>query len=69
DKAAEIARRKLRYVYLGNIWGRGSDTACPQCGQVVLQRRGLELARTFLHDHRCPRCGYHLAIRGDVFAP
>ncbi|MEW6546207.1 MAG: AmmeMemoRadiSam system radical SAM enzyme [Bacillota bacterium] len=69
EKAAEIARRKLRYVYMGNVWGRGSDTACPECGQVVLRRRGLELASASLRDHRCPRCGYELTIRGDVFPP
>lgn len=67
EKAAEIARGKLHYVYVGNVWGRGSDTACPECGQVVLRRRGLELVSSSLRDHACPRCGYRLAIRGDVW--
>lgn len=69
EQAAGIARTKLRYVYLGNVWGRGGDTLCPQCGQTLLERRGLELTRSSLQDHRCPRCGYRIAIRGQVFAP
>jgi pyruvate formate lyase activating enzyme len=69
DRAAGIARRKLSYVYMGNVWGRGNDTACPQCGHMVLERRGLELTRASLRDHHCPRCGYRLALRGEVFVP
>ncbi|MDR1318238.1 MAG: AmmeMemoRadiSam system radical SAM enzyme, partial [Treponema sp.] len=38
--AARRARKKLRYVYAGNIAGEANDTPCPSCGAVLVSRRG-----------------------------
>ena len=37
EKATEIARRKLAYVYPGN-YINNTDTNCPGCGRVLIKR-------------------------------
>jgi pyruvate formate lyase activating enzyme len=69
-KAREIARRRLNYVYLGNLWGAtGSDTTCPKCGKVVIERSAMEVTSVSLDHGRCPSCGEEIRIRGEVFKP
>ncbi len=53
ERAREIARRYLQYVYLGNV-ATGQETHCPACGEVVVVR-GAEV-QVRLSDGRCPRC-------------
>jgi len=37
----EIARKKLSYVYLGNLSSsEGQNTACPHCGELIISRTG-----------------------------
>ena len=41
EMAYETAKKKLDYVYLGNIFVEGTeDTYCPECGAVVVRRAG-----------------------------
>lgn len=57
----ELARRKLRYVYVGNLdTSHGQDTVCPACGQAVIERHGYRVASR-LQGNRCP-CGQTLPI-------
>ncbi|RCK78878.1 MAG: Radical SAM, Pyruvate-formate lyase-activating enzyme like [Candidatus Ozemobacter sibiricus] len=59
---AEIARRHLRYVYVGNAdLPQGQDTVCPACGTTVITRHGYRI-RAHLAGNRC-RCGQALSIR------
>lgn len=61
-EAADLARRRLRYVYLGNVPELGgSDTRCPECGAVVIRRRGYRI-QSELAGRRCPTCGFALAV-------
>ncbi|MDI3281207.1 MAG: hypothetical protein QJR13_07560 [Bacillota bacterium] len=61
-RARELAERRLRYVYLGNVWEEeGNDTRCPRCGEAVIERRGYSV-RTHLDGARCGYCGYRLPI-------
>jgi pyruvate formate lyase activating enzyme len=47
----------LRYVYTGNIPGRGGeDTVCPGCGRTVIVRRGFQVTRNRMQDGRCAGC-------------
>jgi len=39
EALADTARKKLRYVYLGNAPG-SSDTLCPSCGATLVRREG-----------------------------
>lgn len=48
----------LRYVYTGNIPGRGGeDTDCPQCGETLIARLGYQIRGFILKDGACPKCG------------
>ena len=48
----------LAFVYLGNVPGhRHEETACPQCGTLLVQRRGLRLVASRLEHGCCPDCG------------
>jgi pyruvate formate lyase activating enzyme len=57
ETAYAIARKKLRYVYVGNIFIDGTeDTRCPKCGTAVVRRRGYE-AEVIGTGGTCPSCG------------
>jgi pyruvate formate lyase activating enzyme len=61
---AERARKKLRYVYTGNIAGEENDTFCPHCGDVLVRRTGYRIDAGRLAPpargerfYRCGSCG------------
>jgi pyruvate formate lyase activating enzyme len=57
-RAKEIADRDLYYVYLGNVHGvGGTDTLCPQCGHLLVERSGYRAAVVGLADGKCSNCG------------
>jgi pyruvate formate lyase activating enzyme len=61
-RAAEIGREEgLRYVYTGNLpgrVGRGESTSCPDCSELLVERRGFRVLSCRLGpDGLCPRCG------------
>lgn len=62
EKAATICAQRLHHVYAGNVdlpaW---SDTRCPGCGEVVIQRRGYR-TECRLTAPRCPACGEGLNV-------
>ena len=48
----------LRYVYVGNLpVAGGEDTICPQCGAVVIRRRGFQLLEVSVRNGCCHYCG------------
>jgi pyruvate formate lyase activating enzyme len=54
--ARELARSKLKYVYIGNVMDvEANSTQCPECGKVVVERSGYSV-RLFLLDGRCKYC-------------
>ncbi len=61
-QACEIGKEAgLRYVYAGNFPGHvGSweDTSCPDCGDVLIERRGYLVRRNRVTEAGlCPSCG------------
>lgn len=58
ERAYEIAREKLRYVYLGNVNHPGSsDTRCPKCGTTLIRRSFYTTTLTGIRNHVCAGCG------------
>jgi pyruvate formate lyase activating enzyme len=58
QRAAEIARESLNYVYVGNIRvDGGGDTVCPDCGEIIVNRSGYATTSRLTEDGRCPECG------------
>ena len=48
----------LEFVYLGNVAGhRLENTTCPDCGELLVGRRGFSVTTFRLDRGRCPRCG------------
>ncbi|MFH0836220.1 MAG: hypothetical protein V1834_03590, partial [Candidatus Micrarchaeota archaeon] len=60
--AKEIALEAgLKHVYIGNVEvSGGGDTVCPNCGVVVVSRRGYSISN-HLQDKGCANCGERVA--------
>ena len=62
QRAREIAEKKLKYVYMGNV--RAVDagkSCCPECGETVVDRDGYITRRDGLDgEGRCASCGTRL---------
>ncbi|NPV54027.1 MAG: AmmeMemoRadiSam system radical SAM enzyme [Firmicutes bacterium] len=57
-RAMDIAREKLKYVYIGNVpGGDGNDTYCYNCGQKVIERRGFAVVGYHMENGECDNCG------------
>ncbi len=54
-------RAGLRYVYVGNVWGEGENTDCPECGRRVISRSGFTVRKNEVRGGACPHCGTHIA--------
>jgi pyruvate formate lyase activating enzyme len=58
ERAWEIAREKLAYVYIGNaLTEKGQNTYCPACGALLIERCGFSARPVGLKDGRCAACG------------
>lgn len=63
-RAAKIARRKLKYVYIGNVWEiAGNDTVCPVCGNILVRRNGYGAELLGIKENSCSRCGSDVDFR------
>ncbi len=63
-EALDIARRELKFVYLGNIPGEdGSNTYCPQCGALIIERFGYTTNVIGLENSQCTQCHRKLPFR------
>jgi len=66
-EAYNMARSKLDWVYLGNVWtGDGEDSYCPYCGALLIKRVDLEVEIKGLEDKYCKKCGKELHFIMDV---
>jgi pyruvate formate lyase activating enzyme len=60
-QAEEIGLKEgLHHVYLGNVAGE-SNTTCPHCGRLLIQRQGYRIAAYHLQEGRCPACRMPIA--------
>ncbi|MEO0227073.1 MAG: AmmeMemoRadiSam system radical SAM enzyme, partial [candidate division WOR-3 bacterium] len=61
--AYEKARKKLKYVYLGNVPGEdGSNTYCPKCGALLIERMYFKALIKNLKGSNCAKCGEKINI-------
>ncbi|MBD3212261.1 MAG: AmmeMemoRadiSam system radical SAM enzyme [Candidatus Lokiarchaeota archaeon] len=66
ENAFEMAKSAgFDYVYLGNIYGKkGSNTICPNCGHLVIERSGFNINLSNIDDFgRCSYCGHLICER------
>ncbi|MCQ2377231.1 MAG: AmmeMemoRadiSam system radical SAM enzyme [Methanocorpusculum sp.] len=59
DAAFRLAKKEgLYYPYTGNLYHpEGTTTYCPDCGAVLIRRRGYRADASGLINGRCSRCG------------
>ncbi len=57
DFAYEKARKKMNYVYTGNVIGGHENTYCPDCGALLVERNYYSIKKNSIKDGRCPSCG------------
>lgn len=70
EKAVEMAREELDYVYAGNVPGHEyENTVCPECGELLVERHGFRLGRVSLLDAKCPGCGHDVPVVGKIIKP
>jgi pyruvate formate lyase activating enzyme len=56
-KYYEMAKNRLKYVYVGNLQMEGTeDTYCPGCGQRLIKRSGYHVDLDGLKDGACAKC-------------
>ena len=60
EQAHDIAREVgLHYVYIGNVSGHDyANTYCPNCGKMLIHRKGLLIQENNIEDGRCQFCGH-----------
>ncbi|MEO0191096.1 MAG: AmmeMemoRadiSam system radical SAM enzyme [candidate division WOR-3 bacterium] len=62
-EAYEKARKKLKYVYLGNVPGEdGSNTYCPKCGALLIERMYFKALIKNLKGSNCAKCGEKINV-------
>jgi len=64
-KAYQIGKSVgLNYVYTGNIPDENYEsTYCPQCGEKLIERWGIEMIQNKLKDGKCFECGVKIPGR------
>ena len=70
ERAREIALKKLRYVYTGNLFGSDyASTYCPQCGELLIHRMGFTINNQGVDENfNCRHCGEKITIMGKIKA-
>ena len=61
---AAIARRHLRFVYVGNLGPEECNTTCPSCGGLLVRRFGYSVKVVGVSHAACTSCGAPVPIVG-----
>ncbi len=57
DRALALGKEAgLRYIYVGNVMGGAEDTLCPNCGRLLIRRRGFSVTANKVEAGHCPDC-------------
>lgn len=57
-KARQIAYKKLKYVYIGNVFEENqANTYCPYCQELLIARIGYQTTIKALEKGYCQKCG------------
>lgn len=65
-RARDIAKRRLKYVYVGNVLDEETNTSfCPNCKGPVIIRSGYEIKKPKIKEGKCEMCGGPINIVMD----
>lgn len=64
ERAVDVAREKLYYVYAGNVEIDGAgNTYCPSCRNTLIERRGyLTKIKGLTSERNCSSCGRKIEV-------
>jgi pyruvate formate lyase activating enzyme len=63
QRAFLIAKRRLKYVYLGNAYiPNTSHTYCPSCNEMLIIREGYNTSIVGIKDEKCKKCGVSVDV-------
>jgi pyruvate formate lyase activating enzyme len=65
-KARDTFSEKLHNVYIGNVSMENSNTVCPDCGAVCVERTGWLVNTEGMNKGRCASCGRELNIVHEI---
>ncbi|MEN6465018.1 MAG: AmmeMemoRadiSam system radical SAM enzyme [Syntrophaceae bacterium] len=51
----------LRFVYQGNVIGKGNHTYCYNCDRLLIERSGFNVGRNETREGKCPGCNSPIA--------
>jgi pyruvate formate lyase activating enzyme len=62
EQAHDIARNAgLDYAYISNVAGHQyANTYCPECGKILIERKGLLIQQNNIVDGKCKFCGHSI---------
>jgi pyruvate formate lyase activating enzyme len=61
-KALAIGKNAgLSYIYVGNVWGWGNDTHCPNCKKILIQREVFSVLEYNIKQGKCFFCDTAIA--------
>jgi pyruvate formate lyase activating enzyme len=60
-RCADISKRHLHHVYIGNLNGIDNNTYCWKCGATLVDRSHYTL-NILMSSNRCPKCGSGINI-------
>jgi pyruvate formate lyase activating enzyme len=63
-KLAEVAKKHLNYVYLGNVGLKETNTYCSSCGNLLIQRSGYAVSIRGIKNGKCSKCQETIPIPG-----
>ena len=64
-RAVGIAKKKLKFVYTGNVsQEKYNQTVCPGCGETVIKRQGFSVVSVAVKDGKCEHCGCGVNVVG-----
>lgn len=62
QKAYEIGKKYLNFVYVGNVLGFDNNTHCPYCGNLLVERQNWYVNVKGLEGNKCRKCGNSINI-------
>lgn len=69
EQIKTMVRGRLKFVYVGNLWGEENVTLCPHCGKPLIERSGYTVAMPHLEfrpesgTYFCAHCGKPAPIK------
>lgn len=62
NRAYQIGKEAgLRFVYQGNVIGKGNHTYCYNCDRLLIERGGFNVNMNYTAQGKCPECGSPIA--------